>query len=215
MSTTTKTETARNAALPSAPAGFRRATAADLTDRPGGWVGPKIHAPYLVKGRPETAAVLTWAPEDGLCSVLNADIYPAGDSFAADDAFQRLDAMLEYAALESVATSPSELASAYRASSDNAYNFPAPWGGGESQELVLNAHGESTLTASPVMGGGVAIGVHLAVSFEDFESLGLDVCADAGALELTGTREEIAAAAELFAEMGRKLSAFLAPEPVE
>ena len=215
MSTTTTTQTVRDDAALRIPAGFRRATAADhLAGRPNGWVGPKIYGPNLAKGRPETAAVLTWAPDEGLTSVLRTDIYPL-DSFAADDALNRLESMLEYAALEAEATSPSELAAAYRATEDNAYNFPAPWEGNDAQELVLNACGESTLSASAVIGGGASIGVHLTISLEDFESLGLDVHTEPNMLELTGTREEIAAAADLFAKMGQSLQTFLASEPVK
>lgn len=189
------------------PAGFRPATAADLTDRPDGWVGPGIYGPNLVNGRPETAAVLTWAPEGGLTFVLDEDIYPDEDSCAAKDALDRLEAMLQYAALEAEATSPSELVRAYRANDDNLYNFDAPWD--DTQDLVLNSREEPTLNASAVIGGGVSIGLHLTISLEDFEGLGLDVHAEGENLELTGTREEIAAAADLFAEMGAKLKAFL------
>lgn len=191
------------------PAGFRPATAADVTDR--GWVGPMIYGPDLVNGRPEAAAVLIWDPEDGLTYVLDEDICPEVDPTAAEDAFGRLESLLEYAALEAEATSPSELAKAYRASDDNLYNFSAPWA--DTQDLVLNDRGEPTLSASAVTGGGVPIGVHLTVSLEDFEGLGLDVHADGENLELTGTREEIAATADLFAAMGAKLKAFLDERP--
>jgi len=217
MSTTTSTETVRDDEALSIPAGFRRATAADhLAGRPNGWVGPKIHGPNLANGRPETAGILTWAPDEGLTSVLRTDIYPE-DSSAAEDALDRLESMLEYAALAAESTSPSELAHAYRANDDNAYNFAAPWDGNDAhaQELVLNASGEPTLNASTVIAGGVPIGVHLTISLEDFESLGLDVHTEPNTLELTGTREEIAAAADLFAKMGQSLQTFLASGPVD
>jgi hypothetical protein len=209
MSTTT--ETVRDEASVRVPAGFRRATAADLTDRPDGWVGPKIHAPYLVNGRPETAATVAWTPEEGMAPILNEDVYPDIDSSAAKDAFERLQTMLTYAALETEATSPSELARAYRASEDNAYNFTAPWDGNQSQHhhILRNANDEATLTASTVVAGGLPIGLHLTVALEDFEGLGLDVVAESNMLELTGTREEIAAAADLFAKMGAELMSFL------
>ncbi len=193
------------------PAGFRPATAADLTDRPDGWVGPGIHGPNLVNGRPETVAVLTWAPDDGLTYLLDADTYPEEDSFAAKDALDRLEAMLQYASLEAEATSPSELVRAYRENDDNLYNFDAPWA--DTQDLVLNDREEPTLNASTVMGGGAPIGLHLTISLEDFEGLGLDVHAEGENLEFTGTREEIAAAADLFAAMGAKLQAFLDERP--
>lgn len=210
MTTSTATATARDDAQIGAPAGFRRATATDLTDRPGGWVGPQIHAPYLVNGVPETAAILTWAPDEGLCTVLNEDVYPgAVDSAAAVNAFERLDAMLQYAALDADATSPTELVRAYRASDDNAYNFTAPWDRTETHHLVRNAVDEPTLTASPVVAGGLPIGVHLAVALEDFEGLGVDVHTESNLLELTGTRQEIAAAADLFARIGAELKSFL------
>lgn len=193
------------------PAGFRPATAADFTDRPNGWVGPGIYGPSLVNGHPETVAVLTWAPEDGLTYVLDEENYPETDPDAAEDAFGRLEAMLEYAALSQTASSPSELVRAYRASDDNLYNFDAPWD--DTQGLVLNSREEPTLNASVVIGGGVPIGLHLTISLEDFERLGLDVHAEGENLELTGTREEIAGAADLFAEMGAKLKAFLDEKP--
>lgn len=194
-----------------APYGFRPATAADFTNRRDGWVGPMIYGPELVNGRPETTAILTWAPEDGLTYVLDEDTYPDEDPLAAEDAFGRLEALLGYAALEAEATSPSDLARAFRASEDNFYNFDAPWD--DTQDLVLNDRGEPTLDASAVIGGGVPIGLHLTISLEDFEGLGLDVHAEGENLELTGTREEVAAAADLLAEMGAKLKAFLDERP--
>ncbi|WP_427174455.1 hypothetical protein [Arthrobacter sp. 92] len=212
MSNTTTTKTVRDDAPLSVPAGFRRATPADLTDRPNGWVGPFIYGAALVNGRPQSAAALTWAPEGGLTYVLDEDIYP-DDSNDLDDALNRLEALLKYAALEAETTSPAELVRAYRANDDCGYNFDPPWH--DTRDLVLNAREEPTLNASTVMGGSVPIGVHLTIALEDFENLGLDVLAESNLLELTGTREEIAAAAELFATMGRKLTAFLASEPVE
>lgn len=210
----TTTETVHNDAALTIPAGFRRATDADLTDRPDAWVGPKIYGPHLVNGRPETAAILTWAPDQGLAPILNANIYPDGAPLAAeDDAIARLEAMLEYAALAAESTSPTELVRAYRDNPDNSYNFDAPWDG--TQDLVLNDREEPTLNASTVMGGGVPIGVHLTIALDDFESLGLDVLAECNLLELTGTREQIAAAADLFATMGDKLKTFLAAGPVK
>jgi hypothetical protein len=194
-----------------APPGFRPATAADLTDRPDGWVGPKIHASYLFHGHPETAATVAWTPEEGMVPILNADVYPNMDSRAVDDAYERLHAMLEYAALEAETTSPSELVRAYRANDDNLYNFDAPWH--DTQDLVLNDREEPTLNASTVMGGSVPIGFHLTISLEDFENLGLDIHAEGENLELTGTREEVAAAADLFAKMGTKLKEFLSEQP--
>lgn len=194
-----------------APPGFRPATSNDFTDRPAGWVGPKIHAPYLVDGRPETAATVAWTPEEGMAPILNADVYPNMHSSAAKDAFERLWTMITYSALEADATSPSELVRAYRANDDNGYNFDEPWT--DTQDLVVNDREEPTLNASTVMAGGVPIGVHLTIALEDFEGLGLDVLAESNLLELTGTREEIAAAAEIFVTMGAKLQAFLDERP--
>ncbi|WP_160664089.1 hypothetical protein [Pseudarthrobacter sp. ATCC 49987] len=210
MSTTT--ETVRDEAPLSVPAGFRRATAADLTDRPCGWVGPKIHAPYLVDGRPETAATVAWTPDEGMAPILNEDVYPNMDSPAAEDAFERLQMMLTYAALEAEATSPSELAKAYRASDDNLYNFPAPWDHADSAATTLV---EEVMSAHEVIGGGAAIGLQLQISLDEFERLGLDMVTEGDLLQLTGTRDEITRAADVFAAMGTKLQAFLNKQPVE
>ncbi|MEZ2390865.1 hypothetical protein AB6813_15240 [bacterium RCC_150] len=215
---TTITEAAKDARL-GIPAGFRlaAATSEDFADRQNGWVdgdawvGPKIYSQNLIGGRPETAGVVTWTPDRGLVGVLNPDIYTEADPHGAREAFERLGAMLQYAALEAEATSPSELVKAFRANEDNASNFDEPWT--DTRELVLNDCGEPTLNASTVMGGGAPIGVHLTISLEDFEGLGLDVLTESNLLELTGTREEIAAAADIFGQMGAKLKAYLDEQP--
>ncbi|WP_349411823.1 hypothetical protein [Pseudarthrobacter sp. B907] len=123
--------------------------------------------------------------------------------------------MLQYAADEAEATSPSELVRTYRANEDNAYNFTAPWDGTEAHHLVRNARDEATVTASTVVAGGHPIGMHLTVALEDFEGLGLDVLAESNLLELTGTREEIAAAADLFAKIGAELISYLNKQAAE
>ncbi len=214
---TTITETVHNDPALRVPAGFRPANSEDFTDRQDewigqdAWIGPKIYGPPLVGGRPETAGVVTWTPAEGLAGVLNPDIYTEVDPLAADGAFERLRGLLQYAALESEITSPSELVRAYRANEDNFSTFNEPWT--DAQDLVLNDHGEPTLDASTVMGGGAPIGVHLTISLEDFEALGLDVSAESNLLELTGTREEIAAAADIFSKMGSMLKAYLDEQP--
>lgn len=206
-----------NAAL-TVPAGFRPATSESFVgvldgwDEQEVWIGPKIYGPNLEHGIPETVGVLAWTPTKGIVGVLNPDIYMDADDHAIDDAFERLASLLQYAALETEATSPSALIRAYRSNEDNLSTFEAPLT--DTRELLLNECGEPTLSASTVAAGSRPIGVHLSVALEDFEGLGLDVLADSNLLELTGTREEVAAAADLFMKMGSALMAYLGEKQV-
>lgn len=73
--------------------------------------------------------------------------------------------------------------------------------------LLADSDDLPVLYAFDVIDDGKPVGITAHIPLEALTWLGLDVETDLNVLELTGSREEIAKVADLFAEVGAKLKA--------